>query len=151
MAHVTQIKYFGWERKHLILPSSITASYLILHLLPPFLPSFTHTFLEANHLLKLLLGTQLVRVPAFAFAAIGRSGGETGLFTTTHRVYISSSSVSSRMSGKGTEMEGGEGGGRGKTYITFPTNHLLAIVFAGEGFEGGFDDAAAETEDEVEG
>ena len=28
---------------------------------------------------------------------------------------------------------------------------LLAIVFGGEGLEGGFDDAAAETEDEVEG
>lgn len=37
-----------------------------------------------------------------------------------------------------------------QTSIAFPTDHLLTVVLAGEGFEGGFDDAATETEDKVE-
>ena len=35
--------------------------------------------------------------------------------------------------------------------VTFPANHLVAVVFGRQGLEGGLDDAAAETEDEVEG
>ncbi len=42
---------------------------------------------------------------------------------------------------------GKRGGGGG----TFPADHLLTIIFASQGLEGGFDDAAAEAEDEVEG
>lgn len=38
------------------------------------------------------------------------------------------------------------GGGR-----TFPADHLVTVVLAGQSLEGGFDDTAAETEDEVEG
>lgn len=37
------------------------------------------------------------------------------------------------------------------TYITLPTDHLLAIIFGGERFQARFDDTAAKTEDEVEG
>ena len=35
--------------------------------------------------------------------------------------------------------------------VTFPANHFVAVVFGRQGLEGGLDDAAAETEDEVEG
>ncbi len=39
---------------------------------------------------------------------------------------------------------------RRQTGVAFPADHFVAIVFAGEGFEGGFDDTAAKTENEVE-
>lgn len=50
--------------------------------------------------------------------------------------------------GEGLGIEDGEKGKRGRT---FPANHLVAVGFAGQGLEGRFDDAAAETEDEVKG
>jgi hypothetical protein len=34
--------------------------------------------------------------------------------------------------------------------VAFPADHLVAVVLAGEGFERGFDDTAAETEDKVQ-
>ena len=36
------------------------------------------------------------------------------------------------------------------TYVAFPANHLIAIVFAGERLQAGLDDAAAQAEDKVE-
>jgi hypothetical protein len=43
-------------------------------------------------------------------------------------------------------------GGTGRqTGVAFPADHLLAVVLGGQGLEGGFDDAATQTEDEVEG
>lgn len=38
-----------------------------------------------------------------------------------------------------------------ETCVAFPANHLFAVVFRGQSLEGGFNDTAAETEDEVEG
>ena len=40
---------------------------------------------------------------------------------------------------------------RRQARIAFPADHLLAVVLAGERLEGRLDDAAAQTEDEVEG
>ena len=40
--------------------------------------------------------------------------------------------------------------GKGRD-VTFPANHLVTIIFGRQGLERGLDDAAAETEDEVEG
>lgn len=37
----------------------------------------------------------------------------------------------------------------GGTYVALPADHLLAVVFAGKGFERWFDDATTETEDQV--
>lgn len=49
--------------------------------------------------------------------------------------------------GEGWALKPGVGrGGR-----TFPADHLVTVVLAGQSLEGGFDDTAAETEDEVEG
>ncbi len=49
--------------------------------------------------------------------------------------------------GEGWALKPGVGrGGR-----TFPADHLFAVIFASQGLEGGFDDAAAKAEDEVEG
>ena len=42
-------------------------------------------------------------------------------------------------------------GSRRQTRIAFTADHLVAVIFGGQGFEGGFDDAASETEDEMEG
>ena len=53
--------------------------------------------------------------------------------------------------GEGRKTLGKRGGRGGGGNVTFPTNHLVAVVFGRQGLEGGFDDAAAETEDEVEG
>jgi hypothetical protein len=39
---------------------------------------------------------------------------------------------------------------RRQTRVAFPTDHLIAVVLAGEGFERGFDDTATETEDQVQ-
>ena len=43
------------------------------------------------------------------------------------------------------------GGSRRQTGVALSADHLLAVVFGGEGLEGGFDDTASETEDQVEG
>ncbi len=43
------------------------------------------------------------------------------------------------------------GGSRWEPRVAFPADHLVAVVFAGEGFEAGLDDATAEAEDEVKG
>ena len=45
----------------------------------------------------------------------------------------------------------GVDGRRGRTYVAFPADHLLAIILAGQGLERGFDNATAEAEHEVEG
>lgn len=42
------------------------------------------------------------------------------------------------------------GGSRGKTGVALSADHLVAVVFGGEGLEGGFDDTASETENQVE-
>ena len=47
---------------------------------------------------------------------------------------------------RGMEGRSGKKGQR-----TFPADHLVAVVLGRQGLKGGFDDAAAETEDEVEG
>ena len=41
--------------------------------------------------------------------------------------------------------------GKEKGEGTFPADHLVAIILGRQGLKGGFDDTAAETEDEVEG
>lgn len=43
------------------------------------------------------------------------------------------------------------GRSRRESRVAFPADHLVTVVFAGEGFETGLNDAAAEAEDEVEG
>ena len=43
------------------------------------------------------------------------------------------------------------GGSGRQTGVALPADHLVAVVFGGKGLEGGFDDAASETEDQVEG
>lgn len=40
---------------------------------------------------------------------------------------------------------------RWQTGVALSANHFLAVVFRGQGFEGGLDDAASKSEDEVEG
>ena len=42
------------------------------------------------------------------------------------------------------------GSSRWQTGVAFSADHLITVVFAGKGFEGGFDNAAAETEDEMQ-
>jgi hypothetical protein len=42
------------------------------------------------------------------------------------------------------------GGSRGKAGVALSADHLFAVVFGGEGLEGGFDDTASETENQVE-
>lgn len=37
-----------------------------------------------------------------------------------------------------------------ETHVAFPTNHFFAVVFACERLERGLDDAAAETEHQME-
>lgn len=88
---------------------------------------------------------------AFALAAVGRSGGKTGLYVYKNKNFFSEICFTFLGCAGEGEGEGGRGKGGERTYVTFPTDHLLAVVFAGEGFERGFDEAAAETEDEVEG
>ena len=39
---------------------------------------------------------------------------------------------------------------RRQTSVALSTDHLVAVVFAGQSFERGFDDAAAQTEHEME-
>ena len=39
----------------------------------------------------------------------------------------------------------------GWTYVAFPADHLVAVVLASQSLEGGLDDTATETEDEMEG
>ena len=43
------------------------------------------------------------------------------------------------------------GGSRRQAGVAFTADHLFAVVFGGESFERGLDDAASESEDEVEG
>ena len=43
------------------------------------------------------------------------------------------------------------GRSRGQTGVALSADHLLAVVLGGEGLEGGFDDTATQTEDEMEG
>lgn len=43
------------------------------------------------------------------------------------------------------------GGSRGQTGVALSADHLLAVVLGRKGLEGGFDDTATETEDEMEG
>lgn len=42
------------------------------------------------------------------------------------------------------------GGSGGQAGVALSADHLLAVVFRGEGLEGGFDDTTAETEDEMQ-
>lgn len=46
------------------------------------------------------------------------------------------------------DEKGGENGG---THITFPANHLVAVVLARERLEAGLDDAPAQTQHQVQG
>lgn len=41
-------------------------------------------------------------------------------------------------------------GTRRETSITFSANHFVAVVFAGQDFESGFNDTTAETQDQVQ-
>lgn len=43
------------------------------------------------------------------------------------------------------------GGAGRQASVTFPADHLVAVVLAGQGLEGGLDDASAQPEDEVQG
>ena len=43
------------------------------------------------------------------------------------------------------------GGSRGQTGVALSADHLLAVVFGGEGFERGLNDTTSETEDQVKG
>lgn len=38
-----------------------------------------------------------------------------------------------------------------RTYIALSANHFVAVVLAGQGLEGGFDDTTTEAEDKVKG
>ena len=53
--------------------------------------------------------------------------------------------------GPGFIVSGWGGKEEGGTNVALSADHLLAVELGGEGLEGGLDDAATETEDQVEG
>lgn len=96
-------------------------------------PNFEHYY---RHLLQLLLWPKLVCVSTLLLAAVSGSGWQTGLFDRI-TISILLGSYHKRLDRT--------------TYITFPANHLVAIILARESLQAGLDDTATETEDKMKG
>ena len=71
---------------------------------------------------------------AFLLPAVSGAGWEAGL-----QIHLMLASVHNRL----VDQE--------STHVAFPTDHLFAVEFARERLQTGFDNPAAEAEDQVEG
>ena len=86
-----------------------------------------------NLLLKLLLWSKLISVPALLLPAVGSPGRKTCLKKKQVRKIVVVPKIPLQ------------------THIAFAADHFLAVVLAGKSLERRLDDTATETEDQVEG
>lgn len=82
-------------------------------------------------------------MPALLLAAIGGSGWETGLGYCLRQGMVVRLVVGQGFQEKAKIEKG--------SYIAFPANHFIAIVFARKSLERWLDDATSKTEDEMKG
>ena len=87
----------------------------------------------ANRLLELLLGAELVGVPALALAAVGSTRRETGLYTRVRAIERCFDRC------------------EGVSYVALAADHLVAVELGGQSLQRGLNDTTTQTEDQVEG
>lgn len=82
-------------------------------------------------------------MPALLLAAIGGAGRETGLGCCSRQGIVVRLVLAKGFKEKQRRAE--------DSYIAFPANHFIAIVFTRKSLERWFDDATPKTEDEMKG